>query len=104
MSILVDSLMFRSVLNINYVEVVILKIQARTLGSKPAAELLEKLKPPYWFSAHLHCKFAALVQHDDGGHVTKFLALDKCIPRRNFLQVEFHISFLFAGYWVGDCS
>nr|XP_043607175.1 lariat debranching enzyme [Erigeron canadensis]XP_043607176.1 lariat debranching enzyme [Erigeron canadensis]XP_043607177.1 lariat debranching enzyme [Erigeron canadensis] len=63
------------------------EIQEKTLGSKPAAELLEKLKPPYWFAAHLHCKFAALVQHGDGGPVTKFLALDKCIPRRHFLQI-----------------
>ncbi|KAF5784565.1 putative calcineurin-like phosphoesterase domain, ApaH type, lariat debranching enzyme [Helianthus annuus] len=63
------------------------EIQDRTLGSKPAAELLEKLKPPYWFSAHLHCKFAALVQHGDEGPVTKFLALDKCIPGRKFLQI-----------------
>lgn len=48
-------------------------------------ELLLDLKPSYWFSAHLHTKFPAIVNHDDG--VTKFLALDKCLPRRKFLQV-----------------
>nr|GLL45011.1 lariat debranching enzyme isoform X2 [Ipomoea trifida] len=62
-------------------------IQEGTLGSKPAAEFLEKLRPSYWFSAHLHCKFAALVQHGEGSSVTKFLALDKCLPGRKFLQV-----------------
>ncbi|XP_057974943.1 lariat debranching enzyme isoform X2 [Malania oleifera] len=63
------------------------EIQERTLGSKAAAELMEKLKPPHWFSAHLHCKFAALVQHGEGGPMTKFLALDKCLPGRKFLQI-----------------
>ncbi|XP_019088880.1 PREDICTED: lariat debranching enzyme-like [Camelina sativa] len=63
------------------------EIEERTLGSKPAALLLEKLKPRYWFSAHLHCKFAAAVQHGNDGLVTKFLALDKCVPGKKFLQI-----------------
>lgn len=63
------------------------EIREGTLGNRAAAELLDKLKPSHWFSAHLHCKFSALVQHGENGSVTKFLALDKCLPRRNFLQI-----------------
>lgn len=83
------------------------------LGSRPCEDLLNMLQPKYWFAAHLHCKFAAIVQHtnftnseekmeskedllehkhsedDDNiqGSFTKFLALDKCLPKRRFLQI-----------------
>ncbi|URE29788.1 Lariat debranching enzyme, C-terminal domain [Musa troglodytarum] len=63
------------------------EIRKRTLGSLPAAELLNQLKPHYWFSGHLHCNFAAVIQHRDNGSITKFLALDKCLPGRKFLQI-----------------
>ncbi|MCJ1339435.1 hypothetical protein MMC09_004724 [Bachmanniomyces sp. S44760] len=35
------------------------------LGSVAAKNLMDYLRPPYWFSAHLHCKFPAIVQFDD---------------------------------------
>ncbi|KAF2652896.1 DBR1-domain-containing protein [Lophiostoma macrostomum CBS 122681] len=125
-----------------------------TLGSVAATKVLQHLRPPHWFSAHMHCKYAAKWQHvhrnpdevfldsdseDDtavrssqngqngqalqptsvgpeiernGGEavdgerhvlkavqekpvellpitneVTQFLALDKCLPNRHFLQL-----------------
>ncbi|KAJ0406410.1 hypothetical protein P43SY_007018 [Pythium insidiosum] len=86
------------------------EIQANALGSPAGEYLLHVLRPAHWFAAHLHVKFAAIVRHqaaeansesnepqrpDAEVHatseqeqlMTKFLALDKCLPRREFLQV-----------------
>eukprot|EP00877_Chromochloris_zofingiensis_P005941 jgi/Chrzof1/15/Cz01g00160.t1 len=80
------------------------------LGSPANHQLLTTLRPSYWFAAHLHVKFPAVVQHNLISHerrtpsaaqaavpgitsssspsgVTKFLALDKPLPGRDFLQI-----------------
>lgn len=64
------------------------EIRENTLGSPEGERILKLLKPKYWFSAHLHVKFSCVYKHDDeNGQTTKFLSLDKCLPRRKFLQI-----------------
>lgn len=35
------------------------------LGSKPATQLLDHLRPSYWFAGHMHVRFGANVQHTE---------------------------------------
>lgn len=67
------------------------EIHNNTLGSSENERLLKLLKPKYWFSAHLHVKFACVYkhgEHEPGSELTtKFLSLDKCLPNKRFLQV-----------------
>ncbi|VDN97317.1 unnamed protein product [Rodentolepis nana] len=64
-----------------------MEVNNNTLGSPPAEQLLCQLKPRYWFAAHMHVKFPAIVQHEGSpGIQTKFLALDKCLHLRDYIQ------------------
>ncbi|CCK70943.1 RNA lariat debranching enzyme KNAG_0F02810 [Huiozyma naganishii CBS 8797] len=94
-------------------------IQNDNLGSPANWKLLQRLRPEWWLSAHLHVRFQAEVDHttssegpllkknsdeidldmssdeETASHEcpthsnesTKFLALDKCLPGRQFLEV-----------------
>lgn len=80
------------------------EIAQGSFGNAPMTQVLHSLQPKYWFSAHMHVKFAAVVTHEFAGegcedtdetstlrkakkNLTKFLALDKILPRRSFLQI-----------------
>lgn len=43
------------------------EVEQNELGSPAHEDLLYTLKPRFWFAAHLHVKFEALVQHDNNG-------------------------------------
>ncbi|KAG8740020.1 hypothetical protein FRC12_016132 [Ceratobasidium sp. 428] len=86
-------------------------IKKGQLGSPPMMELLRSLRPLHWFSAHMHCRFEAIVNHESDsmpapaesetgpdttqaseqlappGQATRFLALDKCLPGRQYMHV-----------------
>ncbi|KAK2705390.1 hypothetical protein QYM36_017435 [Artemia franciscana] len=67
------------------------EVEQNTLGSRAGELLLEDVRPAHWFAAHLHVRFTATVNHEekDGkpASVTRFLALDKCLPKRKFLEI-----------------
>lgn len=41
--------------------------RSNQLGSVAAKLVVDRLRPRWWFSAHLHCKFAGIIDHNDGG-------------------------------------
>ena len=81
------------------------EVDRDVLGSPAGALLMQELRPTRWFCAHLHCRFEATVVHGlqrsrdtlaarpgplpptpPPGPRTHFLALDKVLPGRSFLE------------------
>ena len=56
------------------------------LGNPLYQPVIPYLKPRFWFSAHLHVKFEATIDHADNV-LTRFLSLDKPLPRRQYLDI-----------------
>ncbi|CXJ02645.1 RNA lariat debranching enzyme, putative [Plasmodium berghei] len=63
------------------------EILTNTLGNPQTEILLNKLKPNFWFAAHLHVKYSSIYIHNDKINYTKFLSLDKAEPHRHFIQI-----------------
>lgn len=81
-------------------------VRSGRLGSPVNTALLHVLRPSHWFSAHLHVRYTAEYVHgaSDKNEIeldmdssedeelqksalTRFLALDKCLPKRKFLEL-----------------
>ncbi|KAG1470069.1 hypothetical protein G6F56_002893 [Rhizopus delemar] len=93
------------------------EVLSNTLGSNPNELILTKLQPTWWFAAHLHVRYEAEINHNNNKYTssadavlgnsskgqqdttqdrvnnsvtsktTKFLSLDKCLFKRQFLEV-----------------
>ncbi len=53
------------------------EIQRNELGSLPNRQVLDTVQPKWWFSAHLHVKFTATVDHDATKKITGDVATAK---------------------------
>lgn len=62
------------------------QIRAGQLGNPATEIILKHLKPSHWFSAHMHINYSALYTHENG-KTTSFLALDKVLPGRKYIEV-----------------
>ena len=62
------------------------EIHRDDLGNPHLNSLVKKLQPKHWFAAHLHTCFPATIRHKSKDR-TEFLALDKILPGRKFMQL-----------------
>tara|TARA_R110002003_G_scaffold198_25_gene15609 strand:+ start:16930 stop:18432 length:1503 start_codon:yes stop_codon:yes gene_type:complete len=61
-----------------------------TLGSVAATTVLERLRPPHWFSAHMHTKFAGIWEHaEDQANASATVAgTNDSAPAKNTEEIE----------------
>lgn len=52
-----------------------------SLGNPAAEYVMDRLRPPYWFSAHLHCKFSAVKTYDPPTAASAVEAVDAPQPQ-----------------------
>ncbi|XP_054164863.1 lariat debranching enzyme B-like [Oppia nitens] len=63
-------------------------IRNNCLGNPLLEPLMRQLKPKQWFSAHLHVRFEAFINFTPDMSVqTRFLALDKVLPKRQYMEI-----------------
>jgi lariat debranching enzyme len=55
------------------------------LGSAPAEQVMNHLRPTYWFSGHMHVKYSAVVEHKD--HMVEDMFEDLAIPDELLAQL-----------------
>lgn len=63
-------------------------ISAGKLGAPPLMNLLQTLKPKYWFAAHFHVKFPAIVPH----HAEQTISIDDDIRAQTVVCPETVVS------------
>ncbi|KAK0109721.1 hypothetical protein ONS95_002400 [Cadophora gregata] len=51
-----------------------------TLGNQAATYVMDRLRPPFWFSAHMHCKFAATKVYEDAPKLVETAAPPPAVP------------------------
>jgi lariat debranching enzyme len=67
------------------------EIERNDLGSRPNWEILNTVRPKWWFAAHLHVKFSATVRHDTttlAAHNFKLVPLQVTLSPKNLKDIS----------------
>jgi len=76
-------------------------LRGQNFGSESYLKLLEKLRPTWWLSGHMHLKFESFIKHKNPEGTTNFFALDKAVENRKFIDF---LNFQVAGNFNRELS